>query len=128
MSVGSTTEAGEGTHQDPGSRQQMTKLGLYALSSHTTKNNRARNELFLYKVSFTPPQENQTLCLTLHCSLRHFTTGSHIIYPLFFFLTPKELLHCKKILNNAVRIQLKNGSMFKMKNRNKEQYNRYYVQ
>lgn len=81
--MGSTTEAREGDGQDPGSRQQMTKLGLYALGSDTTKNTRARNELFLYKVLFTPPQENQTLCLTLHCSLRHFTTGSHIVYLLF---------------------------------------------
>lgn len=63
---------------------------------------RARNELFLYKVSIIPLQENQTLSLTLHCSLRVLAPESHVVY--LFFLTHKELLHCKKILKYAVRI------------------------
>lgn len=86
---------------------------------------RSRNGFFLYGVCLIPPQENQTLCLTLHCSMRVLATESHIVY--LFFFTHKVLLHYKKILKDAVRILLENGSIFKMKSGNKEQHNRYYV-
>lgn len=66
--------------------RQLSKLGLCALCSNSIKTTRARNEFFLYKVTCIPPQENQTLCLTPHCSQR-LLAESHIAYLFFFFDT-----------------------------------------
>ena len=57
MSTDSTAKTREGDNQDPGTRQQLTELGLHVLCLHRTKTARAKNELCLYKVSFIPPQK-----------------------------------------------------------------------
>ena len=79
MSTDSTAKTREGDNQDPGTRQQLTELGLHVLCFHRTKTARPKMNSVFIKSHLYLGRKIRHLCLTLHCSMRVLATESHIV-------------------------------------------------